>query len=193
MNDIIDTVEKYVENHKDDSDWLNYGNDDFFNGTGFEYQHQDNPRIIDLNNKVRTLIQKNKENHDKLVQDNYFEAILQSIKNNVMLELSGLLRKNEWSPVFNSIEGQKIFDILKENPDRVRPFCHVLHDRYATNHFMNGVSRARYLADEKVFVENLIGFLNQMTDDDTLDKFYLKKIKECSDILQNNILPRFSP
>lgn len=58
---------------------------------------------------------------------------------------------------------------------------------------MNGVSRARYLADEKVFVENLIGFLNQMTDDDTLDKFYLKKIKECSDILQNNILPRFSP
>lgn len=192
-DDIIDTIENYIENNKDNPDWLSYGNDDFFNGTGLGYQHQENPRIIDLNNKVRTLIQINKENHEKQVWDNYFEEILQSIKNNAMLELNGLLKKNEWSPILNSIEGQKIFDILKENPDRVRPFCHVLHDRYATNHFMNGVSRARYLADEKVFVENLIGFLNQMTDDDTLDKFYLKKIKECSDILQNNILPRFSP
>lgn len=192
VNDIIDTVEKYVENHKDDSDWLKYKDNGFFNGTGFAYQHQDNPRIIDLNNKVRTLIQKNKENHDKLVQDNYFEAILQSIKNNAMLELSELLRKNEWSPVFNSIEGQKIFDILKENPDRVRLFCYVLHDRYAENYSMSGKNRAQWLLDEKVFVESLISFLNQMTDDNTLDKFHLKKIRECSDILQNNILPRFS-
>lgn len=193
VNDIIDTVEKYLENHKDDSDWLNYRDNDFFNGTGLGYQHQDNPRIIDLNNKVREIIQTNKDNHNKLVRNNYFEEILRSIKNNTMLELNGLLIKNEWFPVLNSMEYQKIFDILKEDPDRVRPFCYVLDNRYAENHSNNGKNRAQSLLDEKVFVENLIEFLdNQMLTNDDLDKFHSKKIKECSDILRSNILPRFS-
>ncbi|WP_323842035.1 MULTISPECIES: P-loop NTPase fold protein [unclassified Moraxella] len=193
VNDIIDTVEKYLENHKDDSDWLNYRDNDFFNGTGLGYQHQDNPRIIDLNNKVGEIIQTNKDNHNKLVRNNYFEEILRSIKNNTMLELNGLLIKNGWFPVLNSMEYQKIFDILKEDPDRVRPFCYVLDNRYAENHFNNGKNRAQSLLDEKVFVENLIEFLdNQMLTNDDLDKFHSKKIKECSDILRSNILPRFS-
>lgn len=191
VQEVLDIVDKYLSKNISNENWLNHKFGARFNGTGLGFQNQNDEDIIKLNKKLSQKIEERKQYIEKNNFRNDLDKILESIEKEDLENLYNILMKNEYNPVLNQIDYQKIFEILKNNPQSIFILCRTLDSRYSTNYLMNGRNRAEWLIDEKPFVEQMIIFLQGLEKDEQIDKFHAFRIRENIGFFQNGILPRF--
>ncbi len=191
VQEVLDIVDEYLSKNISNKNWLNHKFGARFNGTGLGFQNQNDEDIIKLNKKLSQKIEERKQYIEKNNFKNYLDKILEYIEKEDLENLCNILMKNEYNPVLNQIDCQKIFWILTNNPQSILILCKALDSRYSTNYFMNGRNRAEWLIDEKPFVEQMIVFLQGLEKDEQLDKFYAFRIRQNIGFFQNEILPRF--
>lgn len=189
---ILSIVEQYVEKNINNQTWLNHKfGDSWFNGTGLGFQNKDDEDIVNLIKKINKKIEEQKQYIKEKNFENYLEKILLSIEQKNQENLYDLLMENEYRPIMNQINHQKIFEILGNNPQSIHLLCGVLNDRYSINHIHNNRTRAKYLIDEKPFIERLIEFLKELNKNKKIDALYLFRIRQDISFLENEILSRF--
>lgn len=192
ISEVLNIVEQYLVKNINNQTWLNhkFGNS-WFNGTGLVLQNQDDEDIVNLIKKINKKIEEQKQYIKEKNFENYLEKILLSIEQKNQKNLYDLLMENEYRPIMNQINHQKIFEILGNNPQSIHLLCGVLNDRYSINHIHNNRTRAKYLIDEKPFIERLIEFLKELNKNKKIDALYLFRIRQDISFLENEILSRF--
>lgn len=192
VREVINIVNKYLSTYINNEHWLNYEiNDEFFNNTGLGFQNKNDKDVLRLNRKIDKKIKEINQYKNEKSFENYIQCILFAIKNGNRYDLYELLEKNKYNPIINLIDYEKIFKILRENPANIDVLRRVLSARYARNHTMNNQTCAKWLIEEKPFIEQLIIFLQDLEKDEQIDKFYRFRIGEYIGFFKNDILPRF--
>lgn len=192
VEEVLSTVDEYFLKNINNQNWLNHRfSDDWSNGTGLGFQNQNDEDVINLRVKLSKKLEEQKQYIEEKAFRDYLKEILTSIKEENWENLHSLLIKNEYNPVINKLDYQQIFDILKNNLNSIHILYRALSSRYVTNYIMNGRTRAKWLIDEKPFVEQLIVFLQELEKDEQIDKFYRFRIRESIVFFKDDILPRF--
>lgn len=192
VQEVHATIDEYLSKDINNSNWLSHRlGDRWSNGTGLGFQNQDDEDVISLREKLSKKMEEQKQCNEEKYFKNYLGEILLSIKQGNSGDLLNLLMENECNPVMNKIDHQKIFEVLKSNPQSIQTLYVAFDSRYATNYTINDKTRAKWLIDEKPFVEQLIAFLQNLEKDEQIDKFYRFRIGQYVGFFKNDILPRF--
>lgn len=193
VQEVLDIVDEYLSKNLTNQNWLNHKfGDNWYNGTGLGLQNQEDEDVTNLRIKLSKKIEEQKQYIEEKSFKDYLEEILLSIQEENLENLHNLLMKNEYNPVIHQIDDERIFGILKDNPQSIYILYRALNWRYATNYTMNGITRTKHLIAEKPFIEQLIAFLQDLEKDKQIDKFYIFRIRKVLGFFKDDILLRFN-